>query len=82
MSFLAPSGGSVFADLLKSEILDGTNYVDYKQRINMLLSYYGFKDIIYVEQAPVLPQLPSNENSEIADNIKENYEKDLKKYQD
>ena len=71
VSFLAPSGGSVFVDLLRSEVLDGTNYVDWKQRVDMLLSYYGFKDIICVEQASVLPQLPSSESSEIADNIEE-----------
>ena len=77
-----PSGGSVFADLLRSEVFDGTNYMDWKQRVDMLLSYYGFKDIICVKQAPILPQLPSSENGEIIANIKENYEKDLKKYQD
>ena len=82
MSFPTPSGGFVFTDFLRSEVLDGTNYVDWKQRVDMLLSYYGFKDIICVEQAPILPQLPSSESSEITDNIEENYEKDLKKYQD
>ena len=44
-----PIGESVFADLLRFEVLDGTNYVDWKQRVDMLLSYYGFKDIICVE---------------------------------
>ena len=50
-----PSGGSMFVNLLRLEVLDGTNYVNWKQWVVMLLSYYGFKDIICVEQLLVLP---------------------------
>jgi len=41
-----PSGGSAFANILKFEVLDGTSFMDWKQRIDMLLGFYVYKDII------------------------------------
>jgi len=65
----APSGGSAFADILKYEVLDGTNYMDWKQIVDML-GFYGCMDIICIDQplvkpAPVTEQEGWNKYEEI-----------------
>lgn len=38
-----PSGGSVLADVLKSEVLEGgSNNIDWKGRLDMLIGFYGY----------------------------------------
>lgn len=56
ISLPTPSDGSAFADILKFEVLDGTNYVDWKQMIDMFLSFYGYKVIICVDEPPKMPK--------------------------
>lgn len=46
---LIPSSGSTFVDILKSEVLDDHNYIDWKQRVDILLGFYGYKDVIFDE---------------------------------
>lgn len=49
-----PFGGSAFANNLKSEVLEvESNYIDWKQRLDVLLGFYGYKEIILVDQPPV-----------------------------
>ena len=55
----------MLANLLKFEVLYDTNYKVGNKGLIMV-----FKDIICVEQTLILPQLATNENSEIVVNIK------------
>ncbi|XP_019188343.1 PREDICTED: F-box/FBD/LRR-repeat protein At1g13570-like [Ipomoea nil] len=56
ISLLVRSGGFAFVDILKSEVLEDTNFVDWKQKVDMLLSFYGYKDIICVDKPPKMPK--------------------------
>lgn len=54
LSLPTPFGGSAFANILKSEVLEvESNYIDWKQRLDVLLGFYGYKEIILVDQPPV-----------------------------
>ena len=71
VSLPTPSGGSAFNDILRSEMLEGgSNYIHWKQRLDMLLGFYGYKDIILINKPPMEPPITQKELTDYPDNLK------------